>query len=129
MSSMSAAAKSIVGYGIYLVGQGLVLLLVPNVALQLFGLPAALDVWVRVTGMTVTFFGMYYFVAARYEWRPFFVTTLFTRLAVPLVFAIFAATSLAAWNIMLFTPADILFTAWTWWALRRDAAQPEMAIA
>jgi hypothetical protein len=126
---MSAAAKSIVGYGIWLVGQGLVLLLVPNIALRLFGLPEALDVWVRVTGMTVTFFGVYYFVAARHEWRPFFVTTLFTRLAVPVVFAIFAATSLASWNILLFTPADILFTAWTWWALRADAraAQPAMA--
>ena len=36
---MTAAARSIFAYGIYLLDQGIVILLIPNVALSLFGLP------------------------------------------------------------------------------------------
>src|SRR5690349_3178115 len=113
---MSQTARSIVAYGIYLLAQGTVLLLIPNVALGLFGLEPAVGIWVRVTGMTVFFFGIYYLVAARTEWRAFFLTTIATRLAVPVIFAAFIAAGLAPINLLLFTPADILFTAWTIWA-------------
>ncbi len=119
---MSKTARSIVAYGIYLLAQGTVLLLIPNVALGLFGLEPAVGIWVRVTGMTVFFFGIYYLVAARTEWRAFFLTTIATRLAVPVIFAAFIAAGLAPINLLLFTPADILFTAWTIWALRMDGA-------
>ena len=117
---MSPAAISILVYAIYLLGQGIALLLIPNVVLPFVGLPEASDVWVRVVGMTVVFFAIYYFVAARYELRPFFVISVFTRLSVPVVFATFAAAQLSSWNLLLLTPADLLFAAWTWLALRRS---------
>jgi hypothetical protein len=119
---MSAAARSIYAYSIYLLGQGLVLLVVPNVALSIFGLPEAVGIWVRIVGMTVLFFSIYYFVAARNEFRPFFVTSVATRLAVPFIFTAFIAANLAPWNLLLFTPFDILFAAWTWYALRGSRA-------
>jgi hypothetical protein len=68
--------------------------------------------------MTVLFFSIYYFVAARNEFRPFFVTSVATRLAVPFIFLAFIAAGLATWNLLLFTPFDIAFAAWTWVALR-----------
>ena len=117
---MSAAATSIAVYAVYLFGQGAALLAIPNVILPLFGLPEATDVWVRVTGTVVVFFGVFYVVAARYELRPFFITTVFTRLALIVVFIGLASAGLASWNIMLFTPADFLFAAWTALALRAD---------
>lgn len=117
---MSAAAVSILVYAIYLFGQGIALLFVPNVVLPIVGLPEAADVWVRITGMTVIFFAIYYVVAARYELRPFFVISVATRLSVPLVFAAFAAAELTSWNLLLLTPADLAFAAWTWLALRRS---------
>jgi len=117
---MSAAARSILVYAVYLFIQGLGLLVVPNILLPVFGLPQANDVWVRVVGMTVLFFSLFYGLAARYEWRPFFVLSLFTRLSVPLIFAAFAATGLTSWNLVLLTPADVLFVAWTWLALRGE---------
>ena len=125
---MSAAAISIAAYAVYLLGQGAVLLLIPNTILPLLGLPEAADFWVRVVGMTVLFFAVYYGLAARYEWRPFFATTVVTRLSVPLVFAALVATGQAPVALLLLTPADILFSAWTWLALRRSPApamQPE----
>jgi hypothetical protein len=117
---MSPAAISILVYAIYLLGQGVALLLFPNVVLPLVGLPEAADIWVRVVGMTVFFFAIYYFVAALYELRPFFVISVATRLSVPFIFGAFAAAQLASWNLLLLTPADLLFAAWTWVALRRS---------
>jgi len=123
---MSPAARTIYAYAAYLFVQGLVLFFIPNVALSLFGLEPAVGVWVRIVGMTVLFFSIYYVVAARYEFRPFFVTSVATRLSVPFIFAGFIAAGLAPLNLLLFTPFDILFAAWTWFALR---ASPAMARA
>src|ERR1700704_1154285 len=111
---MSPAARSIYAYSIYLLAQGLTLLVVPNLALSIFGLPEAVGVWVRIVGMTVLFFSMYYFLAARYEFRPFFALSIATRLSVPFIFTAFIAAGLAPWNLLLFTPFDVLFAAWTW---------------
>jgi hypothetical protein len=116
---MSAAAISIAAYAVYLLGQGATLLLIPNTILPILGLPQAADHWVRIVGMTVLFFAIYYGLAARNEWRPFFATTVATRLSVPVVFAVLVATNQAPAALLLLTPADIVFSAWTWLALRR----------
>jgi hypothetical protein len=123
---VSPAARSILVYSIYLFGQGVVLLAVPNFALRIFGLPETSEVWVRIVGMTVLFFAIYYVVAARYEFRPFFLVSVATRLSVPLIFGTFIVTGVAAWNILLFVPVDIVFAVWTWLALR---TAPQMARA
>jgi hypothetical protein len=115
---VSSAARSILVYSVYLFGQGVVLLLVPNLALAIFGLPEAVGIWVRIVGMTVFFFAIYYVVAARNEFRPFFLLSVATRLSVPFIFIAFIAAGLAPWNLLLFTPVDIFFAAWTWFALR-----------
>jgi hypothetical protein len=121
---MSPAARSIFAYSIYLFAQGAVLLALPNVALRLFGLPETTEIWVRIVGMTILFFAIYYVIAARNEFRPFFVASVATRLSVPVIFCAFIVAGLAAPNILLFTPLDILFAAWTWSALR---TMPAMA--
>ena len=115
---MSAAARSILVYSIYTFGLGATLLLAPNIPLPIFGLPQAQEVWVRVTGMTVIFLSIFYFTAARYELRPIFVTSVAIRFAVPVFFAAFAAAGFARWNLILFTPLDVLFAIWTLVALR-----------
>ena len=113
---MSAAARSILVYSIYTFGLGATLLLAPNIPLPIFGLPQAQEVWVRVAGMTVIFLSIFYFTAARYELRPIFVTSVAIRFAVPVffaAFAAFAAAGFARWNLILFTPFDVLFAIWT----------------
>jgi hypothetical protein len=41
---------------------------------------------------------------------------------VPFIFLAFIAAGLATWNLLLFTPFDIVFAAWTWVALRGSPA-------
>jgi hypothetical protein len=118
---MTAAARSILVYSIYAFGLGLVLLLIPNVPLPLFGLPEAHEVWIRVAGMTVLFLAMLYFTAARNEYRAIFVASVAFRFAVVAFFAAFAIAGFTSWNILLFTPFDVLFAIWTWLSLRKDA--------
>jgi hypothetical protein len=124
---MSPAARSIFVYSIYLFGLGGTLLVAPNVPLPLFGLAPATEVWIRVLGMTVVFFSLGYLLAARYEFRPFFVASVATRLLVPVVFTSFIVAGFAPWNLLLFTPPDILFAAWTFAALRGSRAMAPAA--
>ena len=65
---MSNAAKSIVAYGVYLIAAiGLPFLLIPDLLLPLVGMHTPTDVWIRVLGMSVLFFGVYYIQAGRHE--------------------------------------------------------------
>ena len=116
---MSAAARSILVYSIYVLGLGATLLFIPNVPLSIVGLPTTTEVWIHVAGMTVFFLGIIYFLAARNESHTTFVASVPIRLSVPVIFGIFAATGLTSWNILLLTPLDILFALWTWGALQR----------
>jgi hypothetical protein len=119
---MTAAARSILVYSIYVFGLGAVLTLVPNIPLPIFGLPQATEVWIRVAGMTVIFLSIFYFVAARSDYRAIFMVSVPIRFAVVVFFAAFAAAGFTSWNILLFTPLDVLFAIWTWLSLRKDAA-------
>ena len=116
---MSAVARSIFIYGIYVLGLGGALLLIPNIPLPIFGLPQASEVWIRVAGMTVIFLGIFYLVAARYEYREIFVASVPIRFAVVGFFAAFIVAGYAPWNLLLFTPFDVLFAIWTLAELRR----------
>lgn len=120
---MTAAARSILVYAIYVFGLGATLLLIPNVPLPIVGLPEAADVWIRVAGMTVIFLAIYFYVAARNEYREIFKASVPIRFAVVGFFAAFAALGYTSWNILLFTPLDVLFAIWTWYSLRSDAAK------
>jgi hypothetical protein len=126
---MSAAARSILVYSIYVLGLGATLLLIPNIPLSIVGLPPTTEVWIHVAGMTVIFLGIIYLLAARNESRTTFVASVPIRFSVPVFFAVFAATGLTAWNILLLTPLDLVFAAWTWYALRQGsmAAAPASA--
>lgn len=117
---MSGASRSLLVYSIYTLGLGLTLLLVPNIPLPLFGLPEAKDVWIRVAGMTVIFLSIFYFIAARHDFKAFFVASVWFRFAVVGFFAAFAAAGFTSWNILLFTPLDVLFALWTLIELRRS---------
>jgi hypothetical protein len=126
---MTAAARSILVYSIYVFGLGATLMLVPNIPLPIFGLPQATEVWIRVAGMTVIFLSIFYFIAARNEFRPLFVVSVPIRFAVPLIFAGFVAAGFGPWNLILFTPLDVAFAVWTWVSLRQSTTAATAAAA
>ncbi|MEJ6022635.1 hypothetical protein [Ramlibacter sp. PS4R-6] len=123
LSDLSAPAKSVLVFGVYLLLLGALLVVAPNVVLGLFGIPPATEVWIRVVGMLVLVLGAYYALAAIAEVRAFMRWTVPIRLCVLLFFAAFVVTGLAPRVLILFGLVDVAGAAWTAWALRRAAAQ------
>ena len=66
LQTMSRAAKSLLVFGVYLTGLGMLLLIFPNVLLRIFGVPATNEIWIRVNGMFVICFAYYYIQTARH---------------------------------------------------------------
>jgi hypothetical protein len=115
---MTLSARSLRVFAIYLGLLALALLVVPNVLLSAFGLPATSEVWIRVVGMLVALLGVYYWVGAASGFVPFFQATILARLSVPVFFLIFVLSAWVEWPLLLFAVLDVLGAVWTWWDLR-----------
>src|SRR5215470_15442064 len=116
------AARSIFVYGIYLLILSVILLLIPNLPLAIFGIPTTNEVWIRVVGAMAFSFGTYFVRAARSEMTDFFHWTISTRLGLVVFFLIFVVVGLAPINLLLLAIPDIPFVVWTWLALRSSTA-------
>jgi hypothetical protein len=117
---MTHAAKSLLVFGIYLCGLGLLLLLVPNLILPLFGAPPTNEVWIRINGMLVLCLSFYYVQAARHGLTVFIRWTVWARVAVIIYFAAFVLLVSAPKALLLFGLIDLLAAVWTWLALKKD---------
>ena len=115
---MSKAARSLFVFGVYLVGLGLILLFVPNLILQVFGVPPTNEVWIRVNGMFVLCLSFYYVQAARTNLIVFIRWTVWARLVVIFYFAAFVLLVSAPKVLLLFGLIDLLSAIWTWRALK-----------
>ena len=118
---MSRTAKSLFAFGIYLCGLGLLLLLVPNLLLRVFGVPPTREVWIRINGMFVLCLSFYYVRAARAGLTDFIRWTVWARAAVIVYFASFVLLALAPRWLLLFGVIDLLAAAWTWRALKKGS--------
>ncbi len=118
---MSQSAFSAKVFAMYLFVVGAVLAVVPNFLLTMFLMPPTSEVWIRVVGVIAFMLGIYVWVAAKYELTPFLVASVYTRAAVFVAFAVFAATGLASPMIILFGAIDLLGGIWTYLALKADA--------
>jgi hypothetical protein len=117
---MSRAATSLFVFGIYVCGLGLILLLIPNPALQFFGAPETSEVWIRINGMFLLCLSLYYILAARNELTIFIRWTVWTRVAVIFYFVFFILFISAPKALLLFGLIDLLAALWTWLALKKD---------
>jgi hypothetical protein len=115
---MTSTAKTIFYFGIYIIGLGLVLLLMPNVLLRPFGFEEAKEVWIRVLGVVVTALGYYYIVAAKSDACAFFNATIHGRTWLFLAFVVLAVLEQTKTIIMLFGAIDLAGAIWTWTAQR-----------
>ncbi len=101
----------------------MILLLVPNLILQVFGVPPTNEVWIRIIGMLVLCLSFYYVQVARNELTIFIRWTVWTRIAVIIYFAAFVLLIAAPKALLLFGLIDLLAATWTWLALRKDKAR------
>lgn len=117
---MSGAARSVFVFAIYLFLLGAVLVLVPNLLLGLFRIPATGEVWIHVVGMLVLILGYYYLTAARGEMTGFIRATVVGRFTVLLFLAGFVLLGMAPPMLAVFGVVDALAATWTAFALRAD---------
>lgn len=120
---MNHAAKSLFVFGVYVGALGLILLLVPNLLLQLFSVPPTNEVWIRINGMFLLCLSFYYIQAARNGLTMFIHWTIPARIAVILYFAAFVLLVSAPKALLLFGVIDLLAAIWTWTALKKDGGK------
>jgi hypothetical protein len=118
---MSSSAFSAKVFAVYLFLAGAVLITVPNLLLALLQIPPTPDVWIRVVGLVAFMIGVYAWVAASHEFKPFLVASVYTRFIVFVAFTTFALAGLGSPMIILFGLADLAGGIWTYQALRADA--------
>jgi hypothetical protein len=118
---MTAAAHSIVVFGVYMVLTGLALLLAPNVLLAVFGFDPATEVWIRVLGSVVIALGAYYVAMGKAEATAFFQATVWGRCWIFLSFLGLVILGMAKPPLILFGVVDLLGAFWTWRAMKTRA--------
>lgn len=117
---MSQSAKSVFIYAIYLALIGLMLLFVPNMLLNLFGIEPTSEVWIRFQGILLMATAVYYFIGAKYELILILKTTAFIRFTVILFFVTFVMLELVSPNIIIISIIDFLGGAWTFLMLKKE---------
>ncbi|WP_242342717.1 hypothetical protein [Anaeromyxobacter terrae] len=117
---MSAVARSLVVFGWYLVVFGVLLALVPNPVLAVFGLPPTDEVWIRVVGVLVSIIGYYNVRLGRADFLPYARLTVHARVSVLVFLVAFVLAGLVKPIVILVGAIDFAGALWTAAALRRD---------
>lgn len=117
---MKKSSTSILVFGVYLIGMGLGLTLVPNVVLGTLGFPATDEIWVRVLGVVTLVLAFYYISAARADLKTFAQWTVPARIGVFVAFTAFVMAGFAGPVMVVLGSVDLLGALWTGWALKAE---------
>jgi hypothetical protein len=104
-------------FGAYFIPLGVMLLIIPNVLLAMFGIPGTDEVWIRVLGATVVVLGFYYISGGRAQTTWFLRASVFGRTFGALVLFVLVLLGLAPLTFLLFGMVDLAGAAWTAYAL------------
>lgn len=126
---MSKSAFSAKVFAIYVFVVGAMLVVAPNFLLSIFRIPPTSEVWIHVVGVIAFNIGIYAWVAAKHENKPFLEASVYTRFVVFVAFTTFAVIGLASPMIVLFGVADLLGGIWTYFALKADAQSVKPILA
>ena len=126
---MTYPARTVFVFGIYLLGLGVTLVLVPNLLFSVFQIPATSEVWIRTVGVLVLEFAVCYLLAARRNWQGFIALTVPLRMSVMVFFAAFVFLVGAPPALLLFGATDLAFAVWTWSAIRKSGSSSARSVA
>mgnify|MGYP000953593947 CR=1 FL=1 len=117
---MTAAAKSVYYFGLYLYVVGLSLLIIPNQFLQIAMLPETSEVWIRVVGILALCIAYYYHRSGASNDTAMFRLTVHARIFVFLAFGALVLLKYAGLPLAGFGLIDLLGALWTWSALKKQ---------
>jgi len=104
---------------------GVVMLTVPNVLLSIFQIENTDEVWIRVVGMLLIGYGMFYWTAVRSEITDLYEMSVWVRWFVVVVLVVLAFT-VGPWQLMLFAAVDLLGGLWTFLSLKGQPATAQV---
>lgn len=121
---MTKTALSVYMFGLYAIfGIGLPFLLIPHFALGLFGMTAGDDMWVRMLGLFVLIMGVYYVMAVRVDFEPFYNWTVPARYSTAAFMTVMPILGAVAPTILIFAAVDAISATLTLLARRVDATE------
>ena len=116
---MSNSKISVVVFGLYLIFVvGLGFMIAPHFILNLIGLSAGDDFWVRFAGMLASIIGAYYLLAARAGMESFYLWTVPARYYAAAFMLLMVALGKIDSVLLLFATIDAASATWTWIASR-----------
>ena len=118
---MTAAAKSVFYFGLYLYVTGLTLIFIPNIFLKTLQLPETNEVWIRVMGLLAFLIGFYYHRSGAANNTAFFRLTVPARTLVFIAFIAFVLLDYVSPVLIVFGVVDLLGAIWTWTTLKKSA--------
>jgi hypothetical protein len=101
-----------------MVGEGLLLMIAPNMLFKMFEIPETIEVWPRVVGIALCVFAFYYIRAARAEIREFFEFTVQGRTLQMILFIILVLAGKGDLILLLFAGVEFASGIWTYFALK-----------
>lgn len=111
---MSHARLSLLVFGIYMVFVvGIGFMFIPLQILQLFGLTAGDDVWIRFVGMLASIIGFYYIQVARSALVDFLPWTVIGRYYAAAFMVLLVLLGMVAPSLLIFAAIDIAGATWT----------------
>lgn len=119
---MKKSSTSLLVFGVYLIGMGLGLVLMPNFVLGTLGFPASDEVWPHVVGALALVLAFYYISASRTDLRSFAQMTVPARVGVFLLFTAFVLAGWAGPIMIMLGVVDLLGALWTRSALKAEAS-------
>jgi len=126
---MSKSAFSAKVFAIYLFIVGPLLVVAPNFLLSIFRVPPTSEVWIHILGVIAFNLGVYVWVAAKHENKPFLEVSVYARVLFFVAFVTFAIIGLASPVLVLFGVVDLLGGIWTHFALKADAQSARLILA
>ena len=119
---MTAAAKSIYYFGLYLYVVGITLIFVPNLLLSTLQMPETQEVWIRIVGVLAFCIGFYYHRCGAANDLGFARLTIVARTLVFIAFVSFTILEYVSPVLVVFGVIDLLGALWTWTAFRKKPA-------
>jgi len=110
---MEAPSLSIFVWGIFFLGMGASLALIPGIILPIFGFEKPKDFWIRVLGIVVFIIGYYYVDTALHDLTHFFWLTVYGRYFLVLGYITLVVFKVAKPALLLFGAIEVVGASWT----------------